>query len=130
MKPIKKVSVTPIDPITGSIVDGTNIDDKATNTYSAEIIDGLVAEVGDKIIIETHIIATDVSFSANSTKTYSVPAKNGYRAFVLKPYVTGGYSDVYAVYVPYHGNNTFGIRNTSSSAYTWTVSCAVLYTKQ
>lgn len=44
MKKIKKVAVTPIDPITGSIVDGTNIDNKEENTYSAEIIDGLVKE--------------------------------------------------------------------------------------
>lgn len=40
-KPIKKVAVTELNPITGSIVDGTNIDDKTTNTYSANTIDGL-----------------------------------------------------------------------------------------
>lgn len=44
LKAIMKVSVTPIDPITGSIVDTTNIDDKTTNTYSANTIDGLIKE--------------------------------------------------------------------------------------
>lgn len=44
-KLVKKVAVTPVDPITGSIVDGTNIDDKTVNTYSAKIIDELVKEV-------------------------------------------------------------------------------------
>ena len=39
---IKKVAVTPIPEITGSIVNGTNFVDKEHNTYSAEIIDGLV----------------------------------------------------------------------------------------
>lgn len=38
-KYIEKKSVTPIDPITGSIVDGTNIEDKEHNTYSANVID-------------------------------------------------------------------------------------------
>lgn len=39
MKTIKKVSVTPIEEKTGHIYDTTNIDNKAENTYSAEIID-------------------------------------------------------------------------------------------
>ena len=47
-KKIKKVSVAPLDPITGSIVDTTNIDDKTTNTYSAEIIDGMLSGWVDK----------------------------------------------------------------------------------
>lgn len=42
MKPIKKVSVTEVPKIEGSIVDGTNIDNKTTNTYSANTIDGLI----------------------------------------------------------------------------------------
>ena len=37
MKFIKRKSA--VKPITGSIVDTTNIDDKSTNTYSANIID-------------------------------------------------------------------------------------------
>ena len=44
-KKIKKVSVAPIDPITGSIVDTTNIDDKTKNTYSANVIDKLLNKV-------------------------------------------------------------------------------------
>lgn len=39
MKYIKKVAVTPIEPATGSIFDGTNITDKSRNTYSANVID-------------------------------------------------------------------------------------------
>ena len=42
MKTIKKVAVTELEAITGSIVDGTNIDDKVHNTYSANTIDNLV----------------------------------------------------------------------------------------
>lgn len=40
-KKIKKVSVAPINPITGSIINSKNITNKQENTYSAEIIDGL-----------------------------------------------------------------------------------------
>ena len=39
---IKKVAVSEIPEINGSIVNGTNFVDKEHNTYSAEIIDGLV----------------------------------------------------------------------------------------
>ena len=42
-KKIKKVSVAPIDPITGSIINSKNITNKQENTYSAEIIDELVS---------------------------------------------------------------------------------------
>lgn len=43
---IKKMSVVEVPKISGSIVDTTNIDDKTTNTYSANIIDTLcVSEV-------------------------------------------------------------------------------------
>ena len=45
---IKKVSVAPIDPITGSVVDTTNIDDKTSNTYSANVIDNLLGSQGWK----------------------------------------------------------------------------------
>ena len=38
-KKIKKVSSVPIEPLKGNIVDTTNIDDKTTNTYSANVID-------------------------------------------------------------------------------------------
>lgn len=55
-KKIKKVSVAPIDPITGSIVNTTNIDDKTVNTYSAEIIDGLSDNWVDKT---SELVTTD-----------------------------------------------------------------------
>lgn len=45
-KPIEKKSATPIEPKTGHIFNGTNIEDKTTNTYSAEIIDGLIGGQG------------------------------------------------------------------------------------
>ena len=41
-KKIKKVAVTELEAITGSIVDGTNIDDKEHNTYSANTIDNQI----------------------------------------------------------------------------------------
>ena len=44
MKTIKKVAVTPKDEKTGHIFNTTNIDNKAENTYSAEIINGLLGE--------------------------------------------------------------------------------------
>lgn len=44
MKKIKKVAITELPKIEGSIVDGINIDDKITNTYSANVIDGLIDE--------------------------------------------------------------------------------------
>lgn len=44
---IKKVSVAKLDPITGSIVDTTNIDDKTVNTYSARVID---KQIGERIL--------------------------------------------------------------------------------
>ena len=48
-KKIKKVSVAPIDPITGSIVDTTNIDDKTSNTYSANVIDTKETNINNTI---------------------------------------------------------------------------------
>jgi hypothetical protein len=42
MKYIKRKSA--VKPITGSIVDTTNIDDTTSNTYSANVIDGLFGE--------------------------------------------------------------------------------------
>lgn len=41
-KKIKKVAVTPIEEKTAHVYDTTNIDNKNENTYSANIIDGLV----------------------------------------------------------------------------------------
>ena len=41
-KKIKKVAVTFLDKVTGAIFNSKNIADKTTNTYSAEIIDGLI----------------------------------------------------------------------------------------
>lgn len=43
MKYIKRKSA--VRPITGSIVDTTNIDDKTSNTYSARVIEELVKDV-------------------------------------------------------------------------------------
>ncbi len=58
MKKIKKVAVTPIEQITGSIVDGTNIDDKVHNTYSANIIDGLVQRNIAEMVLGTKTTLT------------------------------------------------------------------------
>lgn len=66
-KQIKKVAVTPITSITGSIVDGTNIDNKATNTYSANTIDGLLSLLREKNII-TVTTTTEQKLTANATR--------------------------------------------------------------
>lgn len=43
---IEKKSIVELPKTTGSIVNTTNITDKTTNTYSAEVIDNLVSENG------------------------------------------------------------------------------------
>ena len=45
MKFIEKETVTPVDDKAGAIYNTTNIENKDKNTYSAEIIDGLVKKV-------------------------------------------------------------------------------------
>ena len=42
-----------VKPITGSIVDTTNIDDKTTNTYSANVIDGFNTYSTEEQVIGT-----------------------------------------------------------------------------
>ena len=72
MKPIKKVAVTPIKEIYGSIVDGTNIDDKEHNTYSANTIDGLINDDG-------YVMGQEyTAYCTMSTKAYY----NTYRGFI------------------------------------------------
>ena len=44
MKYIKRKSAVKVDKLSGSIVNTTNIENKAENTYSAEIIDGKLNE--------------------------------------------------------------------------------------
>ena len=39
MKTIKKVAISHIEPVTGSIIDSNNISDKTKNTYSARVLD-------------------------------------------------------------------------------------------
>lgn len=51
MRYIKKKSA--VKPITGSIVDTTNIDDKTTNTYSARVIDKMNTYSTEEQVIGT-----------------------------------------------------------------------------
>ena len=54
-KYIEKKSVTPIEPKTGHIYDTTNIDNKAENTYSANVIDGFNTYSTEEQVIGTWI---------------------------------------------------------------------------
>ena len=80
---IQKVGVTPLpEDITASIVNSKNIEDKAHNTYSAEIIDGLVKDVYsttetvvgiflDKLLYrKVYVIDSETSIPSN--KVYQV----------------------------------------------------------
>lgn len=93
-----------------------------------ELKDGL-DEKQDAFIIESITLETNKSFSANNSYTFSIPARTGYTAYVLKPYVTGEWADKYAVYVPYNSNNNFAIGNIKNEAFTWSVYCVALYIK-
>ena len=74
-KKIKKVSVATVDPITGSIVDGTNIVDKSKNTYSANTIEQLLA--GTTLYeSETFASTGNLSESINNFKRIGVYAFN------------------------------------------------------
>ena len=46
-KYIKRKSAVKVDKLSGSIVNTTNIENKEENTYSANIIDGLIDKVGE-----------------------------------------------------------------------------------
>lgn len=83
----------------------------------------------DAFIIETVTLGTSISFTGNDTRTYGIPDKTGYTGYVLKPYISGDWSDKYAVYVPWNAANRFGIRNVSSTTYSWSVYCVALYIK-
>lgn len=112
-KPIKKVAVTELDPITGSIVDGTNIDDKEHNTYSANTIDGLVVK-GE--------ICT-VNGTTDSTGVIYINVKNKYSSsssvFVLSN-ISSTLSTPYRVTVNYYGSTdnvvTLRFRNASDNS--------------
>ena len=151
LKAIMKASVTPIEPATGSISDTLNVVDKVKNAPSINLVqqmtgipqNGVIAFDGDvipegyeevevekDIIVETARISDGTEFAANTTKWFTVPAKEGYKGYVLKPYLTGGYSDVYGAYIAHYDPGTFAIRNLSTTdKYTWIVNCAILYVK-
>ena len=84
-KYIEKKSVTPIEPKTGHIYDTTNIDNKAENTYSANVIDGNFLNKG-KIIIHRNL---SCKFSSNVATVDISPSgftDNNYIGFVAFPY--------------------------------------------
>lgn len=84
-------------------------------------------EVGKDIIVGVVRISDGTEFPANSTKWFTAPNKEGYATYVLKPILTGSYSDVYAAYIPHYDKNTFAIRNLSTTtAYTWVINCVIL----
>lgn len=96
MKWIIKRAVTPIKEFTGSIIDSTNITDKTTNTYSANVIDQLIPKRTSDIINDSNFItADDVPDSEIPAQyNYSTPAPDGtiddLAAFTVgKPGITG-----------------------------------------
>lgn len=73
MKIIEKKSVVPLPQATGSIFDTTNISDKTKNTYSANIIDGLLN--GGKVKVKT-LDTTPITYSDSSFLVTDIPMKN------------------------------------------------------
>ena len=113
MKYIKRKSA--VKPITGSIVDSTNIDDKTKNTYSAEIIDKTKQNkltAGSNITIADNVISAKDTFEdhirffggGNSTK-FTVTFEKQY-AFALLFTNNGG---IYVVNVSATTANVFNI---------------------
>lgn len=59
---IKRKSAIKVDKITGSIVDTINVDDKTSNTYSANVIDELIKSAGNASVSDNYnysVEATD-----------------------------------------------------------------------
>ena len=116
MKKIKKVAVTPIEPKTGHIYDTTNIDNKAENTYSANVIDKLNTYSATEQVVGTWVdgrplyrkviqLSTPTT-NTNGTTAWSSPQlilenvdfvflKN---SFVVKPTVDG--NSIYDEIIP------------------------------
>ena len=81
----------------------------------------------NKIIIETILIAKNQPFSGYATLNFEVPNKEGYSAFVLRPYANGSWSDKFALVGMWDGVHRFSIRNVSETDFTWNIFCAVMY---
>lgn len=84
--------------------------------------------VNSDIAIETVSLGTNLSFSADEVKSFTIPSKTGYSIkALLSPIVSGDWHDKYAVVMAY--SNGFGIWNRDTNARTWSVSANVLYMK-
>jgi hypothetical protein len=98
--------------------------------YEGDVIPEGYEEVEKDIIVGVIRVSDSTEFPANSTKWFTVPNKEGYSTYVLKPILTGAYSDVYGAYIPHYDKNTFAIRNLSTTtAYTWVINCSILQIK-
>ena len=96
MKWIIKRAVTPIKEFTGSIIDSTNITDKTTNTYSANIIDQLVPKKTSELTNDSGFVTVDdiPDSEIPANYSYSTPVPDGtiddLAAFTVgKPGITG-----------------------------------------
>lgn len=82
MKLIEKKTVAPVEPITGSIVDTTNINDKTKNTYSANVIDNLIETItndnGTAIKFPDGTMICRGTYIVNTTTNVAL-AHGGYR---------------------------------------------------
>lgn len=97
-----------------------------TDTYSCDFINNNFT-TKDKFIIE-YYDAGSKAFPAGEAYVWAAPLKTGYTPYILKPIVSGPWSDKFATYVPYNSTRGFGIHN-SGSAYTWNIGAYVLYVK-
>ena len=148
-KKIKKVSVAPIDAITGSIVDSTNIADKTVNTYSANVIDKFNAYSATEQVVGTfngvklYRKAVSVKTPTTSTEGTSVTSNISivsmnisailkYEAFLIDgstyfnlPLVTSGTSSTWVYIDP----SNIHIRNSQKYYSDKTVRIILEYTK-
>ena len=111
-KKIKKVSVAELDPITGSIVDTTNIDNKSSNTYSANIIDKFNSYSTEETVVGTWIngkplyrkvmeviIPTTTADGTVAETSYTV-SDNVHRIINIQGYADVTTSASYTIYFP------------------------------
>ena len=96
MKWIIKRAVTPIKEFTGSIIDSTNITDKTTNTYSANVIDQKIPKRTSELTNDSGFVTVDdiPDSEIPANYSYSTEAPSGdidaLAAFTSgKPGITG-----------------------------------------
>lgn len=73
MKTIKKVAVSPIPEINGSVVDSFNVEDKTTNAPSVNAVENYIAEANNNVLAQTlHGISGGKVGNANDMTTMGI----------------------------------------------------------